>query len=48
MVTMRSVGGMKDDRMFSSVVLPAPVPPEMRMLSRAFTQPRQQLEHRLA
>ena len=40
MVTIRSVGGMKDERMLSSVVLPAPVPPEMITLSRAFTMPR--------
>src|SRR5882724_6349698 len=37
MVTMRSVTGMNDDRMLSSVVLPAPVPPEAL----------EQLQHRL-
>ena len=39
MVTIRSVGGMNDDRMLSSVVLPAPVPPEMSTLSRALMTP---------
>src|SRR6266404_2194567 len=33
MVTMRSVAGMKPDRTFSMVVLPAPVPPDMTALS---------------
>ncbi len=37
MVTIRSVGGMNPESMLSSVVLPAPVPPEIRMLSRDFT-----------
>ncbi len=37
MVTTRSVRGMYCDRMFRKVVLPVPVPPEMRMLIRAFT-----------
>ena len=32
--------------MLSSVVLPAPVPPEISTLSRAFTIAVQQLEHR--
>ena len=36
---MRSRVGMKDERMFRSVVFPAPVPPDTRMLSRARTQP---------
>ena len=47
MVTMRSLAGMNEDRTLSSVVLPAPVPPEIRMLSRALTTAVQQLEHRL-
>ncbi len=38
MVTMRSSFGMNDDRMLSIVVLPEPVPPETKMLSRASTQ----------
>ena len=37
MVTMRSSCGMYCDRMFKKVVLPAPVPPEIRMLMRART-----------
>jgi hypothetical protein len=37
MVTIRSRGEMKADRALSRVVLPAPVPPEMMMFSRAFT-----------
>ena len=37
MVTIRSVSGMKLERMFINVVLPAPVPPEIRMLILAFT-----------
>ena len=36
-VTTRSSLAMKPERMLSSVVLPAPVPPETRMLSRAPT-----------
>ena len=36
-VTIRSVGGMNDERMLSSVVLPAPVPPEISTLSRDWT-----------
>ena len=39
MVTMRSVLGMKLESVFSSVVLPEPVPPEMRMFSRALIAP---------
>ena len=39
MVTMRSVDGMKAERMFSSVVLPEPVPPEITTFSRACTMP---------
>ena len=39
MVTMRSVLGMKLDSVFSSVVLPEPVPPEMMMFSRALIAP---------
>ena len=35
MVTMRSPWSIRRDSAFSSVVLPEPVPPEMRMLSRA-------------
>ena len=34
-VTMRSSCGMKLDSVFSSVVLPEPVPPVMMMLRRA-------------
>ena len=41
MVTMRSSSGMNDERTLSSVVLPVPVPPVTRMLSRPST-------HRLA
>ena len=37
-VTMRSRSEMNDDSTFSSVVLPAPVPPLTRMLSLASTQ----------
>ena len=40
MVTMRSVSGMNEDRQFSRVVLPEPVPPEMRMFKRARTMAR--------
>src|SRR3979411_1194070 len=36
----RSFSGMKDERMFSSVVLPEPVPPETRMLNLARTHER--------
>ncbi len=35
MVTMRSSSGMNPDRMFSSVVLPLPVPPDTRMFTLA-------------
>ena len=38
MVTIRSSSGMNDERMLSIVVLPEPVPPETKMLRRAFTQ----------
>ncbi len=38
MVTMRSSLGMKEERTLSVVVLPEPVPPETKMLSRASTQ----------
>ena len=38
MVMTRSSPGMNDDRTFSVVVLPAPVPPETRMLSLPRTQ----------
>src|SRR3546814_14979257 len=34
MVTMRSPGSMSCDSAFSNVVLPEPVPPEIRMLRR--------------
>jgi hypothetical protein len=34
MVTMRSPGSIICDMAFSSVVLPEPVPPEIRMLRR--------------
>ena len=37
MVTMRSLGLMNADSAFSSVVLPAPVPPAMMMFSFALT-----------
>ena len=37
-VTMRSSSGMNGDSTFSSVVLPVPVPPEMRMFSFPCTQ----------
>ena len=37
MVTMRSWGGMKPERMFSNVVFPLPVPPETSTLSLALT-----------
>ncbi len=37
MVITRSVSGMKDDKTFSSVVLPAPVPPETTIFSRIWT-----------
>jgi len=36
---MRSVLGMKLERVLSKVVLPEPVPPEMRMFSRALMAP---------
>ena len=39
MVTSRSSPGMKADSVFSSVVLPEPVPPEMMMFSRALIAP---------
>src|SRR5438876_770981 len=38
MTTIRSSSGMNDDSTLSSVVFPAPVPPETTMLSRPFTQ----------
>jgi hypothetical protein len=38
-VMMRSSLGMKLDSVFSSVVLPQPVPPQMMMLSRALIAP---------
>ena len=37
MVTMRSLFGMYPERTLSTVVLPAPVPPEIRRLRRPFT-----------
>jgi hypothetical protein len=40
MVTIRSFSEIKPETMLSSVVLPEPVPPEMKMLRRASTQPR--------
>ena len=40
MVTIRSLFGMKFESTFRSVVLPAPVPPDTRMLSRAWTAAR--------
>ena len=40
MVTMRSLSEMKLDRMLSSVVLPAPVPPDTMMFSRLLTAAR--------
>ena len=39
-VINRSVSGMNDDRMLSSVVFPEPVPPETRMFNRARTHER--------
>ena len=39
-MTIRSVSGIADESAFSSVVLPEPVPPEMRMLSCAWTHRR--------
>ena len=38
MVMMRSRSGMNDDSTFRSVVLPVPVPPEMRTFSLPSTQ----------
>ena len=38
MVTMRSLSGIIDDSTLSSVVLPLPVPPLMRMFMRPVTQ----------
>ena len=40
MVTIRSSSGMNEDRTLRVVVLPEPVPPETKMLSRASTQAR--------
>src|SRR4026209_1240598 len=40
MVTIRSSFGMNDDRTFSVVVLPEPVPPETKRFKRASTQAR--------
>ena len=37
-VTIRSSAGMKDDTTLSRVVFPEPVPPEMMMFRRPFTQ----------
>jgi hypothetical protein len=45
MVTRRSLLGMYCDRMFSSVVLPAPVPPEMTMLMRGLDRGGQHFHH---
>ena len=39
MVTMRSVLGMKLESVLRSVVLPEPVPPEMRMFKRPLIAP---------
>src|SRR6202049_1631326 len=39
----RSVSGMNDERMLSSVVLPEPVPPETRMFILARTQERRKV-----
>ena len=47
-VTMRSSAGMTADSAFSSVVLPVPVPPEMRMLSFPRTQCAQEVGRLLA
>ena len=47
MVTTRSSSPMKLESMFSSVVLPAPVPPETMMFSRQATAALQEVEHRL-
>ena len=38
-VTIRSFPGIEDDRTFRSVVFPAPVPPEISVLSRALMIP---------
>ena len=44
-VITRSFCGMYCERMFRNVVLPAPVPPEIRMLIRARTAGRQHFHH---
>ena len=44
---MRSRSEMKPDSTLRKVVLPAPVPPEMRTLSRAATERLQEVQHRL-
>ena len=44
-VATRSSSGMNDDRAFSSVVLPLPVPPEMMMLIRALMQADRNVDH---
>ena len=46
-VTMRSLSEMKLESALSSVVLPAPVPPETMMFSRAATHALEKIEHRL-
>ena len=43
-VTIRSASGIAAESAFSSVVLPVPVPPEMRMLSSAWTQSRRNVD----
>ena len=47
MVTMRSVWPMKLERMFSSVVLPAPVPPGHDDVEPARHGSLQEVQHRL-
>ena len=47
MVTMRSFSEMKLDSALSSVVLPAPVPPDTITFRRAPTTDLQEVEHRL-
>ena len=44
-VTTRSEVGMKPERMLSSVVLPAPVPPEITTLRRPLHDGLQHLRH---
>ena len=41
-----AVGNVRRQAHSRNVVLPAPVPPEIRMFNRAFTQPCKQFQHR--